>query len=293
MRSDLNKQLCERERLSHSSKYGEVRKSKKYNLFGEEGEFLPNKESMKYRYGYNTKDFNENLNPLYKQIHKAFKEKKTWAEFYSDICKNFDKRSVINQHILTHLYDKISKNISLKDGELWVNYAYGGPMPLRMDSFLEYYVDPINDLIKKNPYYKSYKVKDKEYKEKELKEEALKTRWINEKTVLRKINGIWYIFDYLPMPKYEKVLVPRYVQKWYNIIRNGEEVPLMWKELTKKEKELYGVWTHRRNFVNDLYKHENSYIGKVDASHLKKDHYHASKKTVSHDLLKRLGLISN
>lgn len=133
MREDLNKLLCERERIGHSDRYGSYRRLKHFKdesdiedsdeLFTGVGS--SHRESMKIRYGYDTKSFNENLNPLYGFIHKSVGKK--WDKIYSEICKVFDKRSVINQHILIHLFQKVeTKDIVVgTNGKLWYRPKIG------------------------------------------------------------------------------------------------------------------------------------------------------------------------
>src|SRR5271155_3661608 len=99
-------------------KYKEVRHKKKFSSIGEDGENLRSFESTMYRYVRDgeTKNFNENLSPLKGAIRAAIG--KRWDTFYSDLCKNFDKRSVINQHILQHLFEYVERDVYIEDGEV-------------------------------------------------------------------------------------------------------------------------------------------------------------------------------
>jgi hypothetical protein len=114
MRSDLNKVICEHERRGSRDSYRQVRRKRSFAL----SEDSPAFESMKARYGYNTKAFGEHLNPLYGQVRKAVGRR--WDDFYSVLRRNFDTRSVINAHILQHLYDRFEKDCYIKNGEIYV-----------------------------------------------------------------------------------------------------------------------------------------------------------------------------
>lgn len=156
------------------------------------------REGMSFRYGYDGKTFNENLNPLYGQIRKAVGRK--WDSFYSDLRKNFDMRSVINQHILQHLYQYIAKDVFMHNGELCVDRRYGGPKPLK-ESRYEFYVDPRTGYIRRNRFRKTYRQIQKQRDAEHAAEEAKVTRWIDPTTVLRKVNDTWFIYDVRPIPE--------------------------------------------------------------------------------------------
>ena len=154
MRLDLNKLLCERERHRSTNKHRPYRRMKKFQPhLDPDGDIHAKKqEGMRWRYGWDGKDFNENLSPLRGQIRKALG--KRFDKFYSELCKVFDKRSVINQHILLHLDQELErKDVFVgKDGRLWVHHLYGSDVPI-WKSGVEYFVDPRNGIIRRNKYY--------------------------------------------------------------------------------------------------------------------------------------------
>jgi hypothetical protein len=151
----------------------------------EDGDNRPQREGISRRYGYHRKNFNENLNPLKGQVRRAVGRPK----FYSELCKIFDKRSVINQHILQHLKDYLSTDVYVAaDGKLW---ARGNPWPstpLREAWRVEFYVDPRDGIIKKNKWHTSRR---QHYAKKPLKAEELPIE-IDAYTQLRRIDGSWY-----------------------------------------------------------------------------------------------------
>ena len=284
MRADLNKQLCERERRGSRMSYKAVRRSKKHTTMGVEGESLPASEGMTARYGYNTKDFSENLNPLYSQLRKAVG--RPWAKFYSELCQNFDKRSVINQHILQHLYDRLEIHVHIRDGELWCAPRYGLNRPLKNQYNIEYYVDPRDGIIKKNRAYRTGRALDQERKVRLAKEELEKTRWIDEDNVLRKIGDVWFHFtmqdttpaSYTYTKPHDKDI---FLVGWRHVERT-------WDELTPKFRERFGVKRLVGKSHMDLFTGEH--VSRAQQPPVLR--YHATKKTASHKVLKSAGIIN-
>ncbi len=304
MRADLNKLLCERERVGHSDKYKHYRRLKKFNPApGEEGENLPFTEGTKHRYGYDGKSFNENLSPLRGAIRANLG--KRWDTFYSDLCKNFDKRSVINQHILQHLFQYVEREVYIEDGELWVRqgqYSRSGDVKLRDSRYTEYFVDPRDGIMKKNKWYKGDKArKDRKAAEARAAELAV-TRWIDEDTVLRNIEGVWFHFTLADVPaghyEYEKPL-----DKDEFSIGYGTKRTKTWDQLDKYQRERFGQKRFVGGYVTDLFTGNTVYRDKGVTQiyrygrKAKKEElrpiqrYHATKKTASHKVLKQAGIV--
>jgi hypothetical protein len=217
MRSDLNKQLCERQRRGSSMSYSPWRRDKRheeqYQVGREDDETFDgvssgHRESMTKRYGWDRKSFNENLKPLYGFIHKSVGRK--WDDVYSEICSVFDKRSVINQHILTHLEQYVEQQINVgEDGKLYIaDYQYITPRKLprllEESSYTEYYVDPRDGILKRNVVAISRKESNKRARVRLEAKKALTQRIVNKTTELHKIkfvkvdgivhaeDGVWY-----------------------------------------------------------------------------------------------------
>lgn len=198
MRKDLNKQLCEHERHGSDRKFREVRRSKAFDIQDEDGP-VGGRESMTKRHnvGWRNKEFAENFAPLWGVIRKN--ANRPWDKVYGELCEVFDRRSVINQHILTHLFDFVETKTYLNDdGEVWVRPSYGHPHALGGSS--EYYVHPKTGLLLKNPKYRNWRVAQKEKAAKKAAE-ALKThRVIDDKMELFCINDVWFIAEMKPCP---------------------------------------------------------------------------------------------
>lgn len=69
------------------------------------------KESMSIRHTTGSgrwgggKQFNEHLRPLERYLHKQVN--RPWNKVYGEICQQFDRRSALNDHILSHVEDYV------------------------------------------------------------------------------------------------------------------------------------------------------------------------------------------
>jgi len=156
MRKDFNKLLCERERIGSYKSYRSVRHNKKFD------DEAP-RESMKARYadGYNYKELNENLNPLWRFLDKNCGRK--WDKVYSEIKSSFDARSAIGLHVYQHLYQSLAIKLVEKDGILYVNERYRGIKPLK-NSWVKWYVHPKTGLLLKNKQIATSKIREERLK---------------------------------------------------------------------------------------------------------------------------------
>lgn len=313
MRPDLNKLLCERERYGSTKGFAETRHAKKQNL-SIDGEEIGGRQGIKKRYGYETKSFSENLNPLFGAIRKAVGRK--WDKFYSELCVTFDKRSVINQHILLHLENYIEyKNVYVEDGELWVKSSYSLPTKIRGSS-VQYFVDPRDGIIKLNKFYCSYKAQSRQRTAKAAAEKKKSEFFVGTGLVLRKIDGVWYEFTLLPVPPCKiAVIQPRGVDGIHvnEFVVSPTWAPTKktktWEELNLSEKKKFGriatsvsvvdAFTGERVYLEEntsilsgynKYKYRDQQSSENGLGY-KDLRYHATKKTASHKMLKNAGLI--
>lgn len=304
MRSDLNKLLCEHERNGSRDHYKNYRKLKKFNpRTGEEFENLPAREGMKLRYGWDCKSFGENLNPLYGAVRKAVG--RPWNKFYSELCENFDKRSVINQHILVHLFQYVEVDTVFEEnGELYVRSAYRPTERLRGSS-VDYYVDPRDGILKLNKHRKSWKQAAAERQAEGARKLAERFRKIDDNNVLHKIDGVWYHFELKEIPEGKIVYEKPYGFTQANVnpswMKSQPPIFKTWEEMNESERQRFGSPKLVGASAFDLFnsqtvvrtKHglrsgSGGYIKPSDYMHNK---YHATKKTASHKLLKQAGIV--
>ena len=297
MRQDLNKVLCEHERYRSSETFAARRKAKKFTSnIGSEGENLFSRESMRLRYGYERKSFSENLSPLYGAVRKAVGTR--WDKFYSELCSTFDKRSVINQHILQHLNDFISVKTFLQDGDVCVVDSYYGPRPIKTCR-TEFFVDPRDGIIKKNKWYTNYKTEARKAVRQRKAEESKTYRKLSDTLVLALVDGVWFEFELQPVPQGQTVYEKPANKEYFKPYGIGKD--LSWDMLTLAQKQRLGVPKFTGKKAKDLFTGEtvychNGYVYRsnvTDHKHRNYDGnlYHATKKTASHKTLKKAGLI--
>lgn len=248
MRQDFNKLLCERERYNSGSSFKEVRHEKRFIHARDLDEYsdFASREGMKSRYKKSSKvrgkDFKENLNPLKSFLHSSVG--RNWNKIYSEICSTFDKRSVINQHILIHLFQYVETKIVVgDDGRLkyFMPYSWSSKESAWKDiktGYFDYYVDPRDGRL----CYNKNKMTDHQIR----RERALKTkiekenvfRKLDEFNSLRKQDNIWYhVFE----KHYDAdVRYYDYLEKiWKNRIE--KRVDRTTKQLNKKELKYYKI----------------------------------------------------
>lgn len=307
MRDDLNKLLCEHERYGSNRSFRQVRRKREFvGNPGDEYENLRSREGIKRRYiggwGSDSKEFGENLNPLYGAVRKAVGRR--WDDFYSELRTNFDTRSVINQHILQHLYSYIDTKTFLdEDGDVAVHSNYSGVVKVR-NSGTDLYVDPRDGIIKRNKHYRSYKQVEAARKVEREREQAKVYREIDENTVLRLIDGVWYEFEMKVIPQGEIRYTKPYAFTEVNVnptwLRSFPPKMKTWDELNEAERARFGSPKVVGNTAYDVFRHEtvvNTSLGlhsaggrRLRLDDYNKKKYHASKKTASSKTLRQLGI---
>ena len=251
MRQDFNKLLCERERRRSGSSYKEVRHVKFFSKARDLDEYsdFGGREGMKTRYrkspGVWQKEFNENLNPLKSFLRSSVGRK--WDKVYSEICSTFDKRSVINQHILIHLFEYVETKIIVgDDGRLkyFVPYdyygAYGADAGWRdiKTGYFDYYVDPRDGRLQFNKNKKTRRQLNREGIARRNAEEYAVKRKLDENSYLEKIDDIWFHFTsepYQATVRYFDNIEKIYKTRIETHYKNSK------KQLNTKELKHYGL----------------------------------------------------
>lgn len=307
MRKDFAKQLTERERIRHADHYHNYR-----NIKGPTGmvdDEVGGRESMRKRFnfGYDRKEFNENLNPLKGWLRSCIGKK--WDKCYSELRKNFDARSVVNAHILEHLYDFIQIHTKVVDGKVVAlsRWARDGWIPVKQLP-CDYYVCPKDGTVKvtsRQPRRSLEKVRAA----KKLQEKLAVERYLDDRNVLRFIDGVWYHFELKEIPTVEFVWSKPLGASTFECGSYNKRMQKTWEELNQSERERYGQRHFGAGIVRDLFTNQTVYRdqhGKVNTS-LRSQHqhfyldaaagfptpglYHATKQTASHKQLKQAGLV--
>lgn len=266
MRKDLNKLLCERERIGHEDCYGNYRHLKlhddKYDVEDSDDLFTGvgsgHREPMKLRYGYETKSFNENLNPLKGFIRSRLGKK--WDKVYSEICEVFDKRSVINQHILIHLFQYVELDVHVgNDRKLYVfNPNSTDRYDLLDEASTEYYVDPRDGILKYNHKRITYRQQRRRSLDEHAKKEAAKRRVIDEMLEVQQEDGIWYEVQYAPVERWSRVEVDEQGNKrtvyYSSYVRDSVSCPRPGERYIKVRQQLNHKDLKRHGLVNEFKK---------------------------------------
>jgi hypothetical protein len=154
MRADMGKVLVERPRLGRWN--GDSRPGKGYGKLLRRhfaaGNSPPSREGMKRRHT-NTKSFNEHLGPLRRFLDANVG--RPWDKVYSEICKHVDRGNVVQNHILTHLFQYVVTNVVLIDGQPCRSgpdgWRYGEPLRTSHDR-RQWYVCPKSGLLRRSEY---------------------------------------------------------------------------------------------------------------------------------------------
>lgn len=211
MREDLNKVMCESGRRG-GSEFHEHRKDKEKfdDLYEDFDDDQPHKgDSSRGRVGIRSskiywngrKQFDEHLSPLRGIIRKNVG--RPWNKVYGELCKVFDKRSVINQHILIHLDQYVeTKRIVVRGDKLFYqdtrSYRWNGDAPAEAlvpirESGLDWFVDPRNGILRENKHKSTYRARNrasaKTRREAQLDQKRV---FSPELEIERADNGMWY-----------------------------------------------------------------------------------------------------
>lgn len=308
MRPDFNKLLVERERAGHRMHYGETRQSRslndsfEYAIGGKQGMRKRHKLAGEY------KSFNENLNPLKGFLHSSLG--KQWDKVYSELRKTFDTRSVINQHILEHLFDYVEIHTKLDDGVVMVLDGYNGsrgyvPLKKRTHSSYrhDYYVCPKDGTLKTMVKQPRRSVIIQE--QKKIADEKAKTfREVSPTLHLRLENGVWFALEIRELPEVEYHWAKPDGKDLFKIDYYGHKMRT-WDELNAQERERHGIRRITKGVVTDVWSGARVHREPPRAGYQSRrrhgaysygqptagvDRYYAIKKTASHKELKAAGI---
>lgn len=285
MRDDFSKILVERERFRHADHFTNYRHLK---IFRDQEMYYGGRESMKIRYnhGYDRKSFNENLNPLKGWLRSCLGKK--WDKCYSELRKKFDARSVVNNHILEHLWDYIETNTFVGDKGRVMFHASGyrgdkSPQPIKQ-CYKEYYVCPKDGTLKKTQKIPRRSVLKQKEAEKIAEELKIK-RSLNDGSELHLIGGIWFHFTFAILPRAKVVYARPYGRTSFECGGWGKKVTKTWDEMNESERAQHGTPVYDVQGVTDLL------TGKrLSPSTYNSQRYAITKQTASHKILKELKL---
>ena len=143
MRPDMSKVIVERQRRGG----GEAKPGRKRKI--DEETDLPDKEGIRrpHMKGWNMKELNENLSPLYRFLDSRVG--KLWNKVHSEISESISLDNAVQKHVLDHLKQMVHKNcrFDLRGRPLVLRNRYGAERGWELleesvySSYNPYYVD--------------------------------------------------------------------------------------------------------------------------------------------------------
>lgn len=166
---------------------------------------LPKRQGMRRPYDSQStrKDFGENLSPLYRYLHKQLG--RPWDTVFSEICRAFDTRKTINQHILLHVDQYVTREGLFEEGSQVLKHdSYEGARPVG-----GLYVHPRTGLLclSDEP---SYRTRMRHRREEEARQAMVDRKVVSPTLELRRIEGIWYMLEIakVTLPEEQEQEVP-------------------------------------------------------------------------------------
>lgn len=235
MRDDFNKLLTERERIGHKAKFHDIRNAKGNKNIdpdmsgGKESIHRQRRSSVKV----NRKSFNENLNPLKNFLRVNVG--RPWDKIYSDICTAFDKRKVVNNHILEHLFQYVEREVYIIDGKPHTmnKFRYSSSPEYSLiepgsSRWPNYYVDPRDGIMKLPKQGKSRRILEAEGRPAREKKLAGLYHRIDDDNHLFFKNGVWWVYTAKARP-------PKVLEEYAPYIPYGKQTA--WYALTPEERK--------------------------------------------------------
>lgn len=243
MRSDMDEVVIERPRVRARYSYRDFRvRTSQYKNNPEALDDLPKHQGYRRPYGWDSKQFNDFLNPLKRFLESRVGHK--WDDVYSEIREHINPNSTVQAHILGHVRDFIETEtwIDKDTGEVVAAGWLGRPYRI---SYGGLYVHPITGLVTvMPPTRKHHPFRSPEYKAaaahlsmffgrhwanawhgaKSTIEAAANHVMIGLEHEFHKIDGIWYraIFADVP-PPFTDIWLDNQGQKHEKVVRRAGE----------------------------------------------------------------------
>ena len=301
MRSDVNKILTECYKEGRGRHY-KFPRSTTAKLFDETG----GKKGMHHVHDrakkHGTKSFGENL--AYLPRFLAANVGRKWNDIYAEICKNFDRRSTVNDHIFQHLFDYFvpAKEVVFVKNKPHRVDAYQ-TYPIYASSYRGYYVDPRSGVFKEGMKPKAGTLSYQEARARDMAAKELEHKRIISPLVEmhKREDGLWYVFTLKPVPVTKVVSYvfgqpyPRDYegqQLWFkarkrfdDLTREGREREgkRVEKEIEFKKYDSFVPYGYKSSLVDKLYDRATRSYGPAT-------HYYDSMHSTSKKELRAAGL---
>lgn len=150
MRADMAKVLVERPRPGSRDGSRPAKGYRKRTQKSIEAGVECSRERMEARCG-GTRYFNENLGPLRKFLDSNVG--RPWDKIHAEICQHVNRGSVVQKHILTHLFQYVVTNVILIDGQPFngtPGWLYREPLRTTTYHHDQWYVCPKSGLLRRS-----------------------------------------------------------------------------------------------------------------------------------------------
>ena len=151
------------------------------------------------RAGYGYRSLNENLAPLRRYLHAQIG--RPWNKVFSEICAGIDRRNTVQQHIHQHIRDFIATDVAIRHDRLVDLAARWGLLRSESGISQELYVDPRTGLIRPNKAHRCWRNGAAERREREQVELATRRRVVDGRTLLLRLNDVWFRVEVDVLPK--------------------------------------------------------------------------------------------
>lgn len=159
------------------------------------------------RAGYGYRDLNENLAPLRRYLLSQVG--RPWDKVFSEICAGIDRRNTVQQHIHQHIDDFIAIRVGIRDDELVDLCEHGWFRPGFTGIRQQLFVDPRSGLIRVNKKYRDWRNVHSSYAVRKKHEQAeldARRRVLDERTVLLRLNDLWFEVKLAELPAGREVV---------------------------------------------------------------------------------------
>ncbi|WP_331153544.1 hypothetical protein [Steroidobacter sp.] len=162
----------------------------------------PTRLGMRAGYGY--RDLNENLAPLRRYLLSQVG--RPWDKVFSEICTGIDRRNTVQQHIHQHIDDFIAIRVGMRDDQP-IDLSENGLFHAgRAGMRQPLYVDPRTGLIRVNKNWRNFRNAYAERKDQEGAELNARRRMLDERTVLLRVNDLWFEVKLAKLPACREVV---------------------------------------------------------------------------------------
>ncbi len=155
-----------------------------------------------------SKSLNENLAPLVRYLRKQ--RGRPWDDVYSEICAGLDTGSTVKMHVRMHLKDFVLFRISTgRFGELMHEGREIQPEQGNW-RWYEFYVDPDDGILKDRAAFwnargQTAPLRRFSWFRSQPSKTSADLRWIDNRCLLLKQNGIWFFFQLDDRPHIDDV----------------------------------------------------------------------------------------